>query len=90
MSIWASVGNDDIEIRESGYGQDLDPKGWIDVAHGWGNIRLMIECEDYEPGKASVAVTPDGARKLIGWLEAAIAACERDAQRDREYKERLQ
>jgi len=76
MSIWSSVGNDDIEILESGYGQESDPKGWIDVAHGWGNIRLIVRCEDYVPGEASIAVTPDGARTLIGWLEAAVAACE--------------
>ena len=76
MSIWASVGGDDIEIRESGYGQEPDLKGSIDVAHGWGNIRLIIRCEDYVPGEGSIAVTPDGARKLIGWLEQAIQLCE--------------
>ena len=90
MSIWGSVSCDDIEILESGYGQEPDPKGWIDVAHGRGNIRLIVECEDYEPGKASVAITPDGARKLIGWLKSAIQLCERDAEKDREYKQRSQ
>lgn len=78
MSIWASIGCDEpeIEILESGYGQDVDPKGWIDVAHGWGNIRLIVRCEDYIPGEASVAFTPDGARRLIELLQRAIESAE--------------
>lgn len=56
---------------------DIDPKGWIDVAHGWGNIRLIVQCEDYVPGEATVAFTPDGARQLINRLQEAITRAER-------------
>jgi len=78
MSIWSSIciTDPEIEILDGGYGQDVDPKGWIDVAHGWGNIRLIVRCEDYIPGEASVAFTPDSARRLIGLLQRAIESAE--------------
>lgn len=76
MSIWASVGHGEppIECLEAEFGGFVDPQGWIDVAVGFGSIRLVV-ADDY--GDARVALSPTEARRLIGWLERAIEASEK-------------
>ena len=76
MSIWASVGHGEppIACLEAELGDYPDPHGWVDVATGFGSIRLIV-VDDY--GDARVAFSPTEARRLIGWLERAIEASEK-------------
>lgn len=76
MSIWSSVGHGEppIECLEADFGGFVDPQGWVDVAVGFGSIRLLV-ADDY--GEARVALSPTEARRVIDWLQRAVETAER-------------
>lgn len=71
MSIWASVGVGEppLQCLDSEFGSYPDPDGWIDVATGWGAVRLIVVDND---GEGRVALSTSEARRLIDLLERAI------------------
>lgn len=76
MSIWASVGVGEppLACLDSHFGLDPDPDGWVDVAVGFGSVRLIVMDTD---GEGRVALSTHEALRLIDRLQRAIEIAEK-------------
>lgn len=63
MSIWASITGDDPVIYDGGYGDEIEPRGWLDVATSAldGRVRIIIQDRD---GEARISLDAAGLAEL--------------------------
>ena len=78
MSIWASITGDDPVIYDSGYGEDVEPTGFLDVAVSClgDRVRIIARCDNDD----AISLDPNGLRELHRRIvRARIELARRDA-----------
>lgn len=83
MSIWSSITGDDPIIYDSGYGEDIEPTGFLDVAVSCigGRVRIIARSDDDD----AISLDADGLKELHRRIVQARSELER---RDTWLKER--
>lgn len=76
MSIWASVCGQEPNFYDDGYGDEPDPRGWMDVAVSvFGDrVRVIVEGRD---GSGEIVLDRDGLVELHRRVVAARDLIER-------------
>lgn len=63
VSVWASVCGQDPTVYDGGYGDEILPDGWIDVAVSCIDSRVRIIVQDDE-GSSCISLDPAGLAEL--------------------------
>ena len=63
MSVWGSICGDDPTVYDGGYGDEVLPDGWIDIAVSCLDARARIIIQDDE-GSARISLDPAGLAEL--------------------------
>lgn len=63
MSIWSSIPGTDPAIYDGGYGDELEPDGWIDVAVSTMGQRARIILQDADH-EVRISLDPAGLAEL--------------------------
>lgn len=75
MSIWASIHGEDPVIYDSGYGEDIEPTGFLDVAVSClgDRVRIIARCDNDD----AISLDADGLKELHRRIVQARSELER-------------